>query len=689
MPDSVFNSQCFERILESLPMGLAVTTLSGGGPGYANSQFLKIYGDLSNGDFTDLETFFSHFCSAPEEVERVRQRLLRDIAAGQLDRMSWDDMRVTCADGSEKIVAVRNIPLADLGLVLSTVQDITDQKLTEQSLRESERRYHLMAETSPVGIFRLGPDGGYGHVNKAWREISGLTESQVLGREWDLVVHPEDRGETLADWRAALDHGRSFKGECRFRRPEGASVWVFIQADPIRDLEGNLEGFIGSVTDISQRKRSEEEIRQIAYYDPLTRLPNRIFFLEQLDRAMASARRSQTMVALLFCDLDNFKDVNDTLGHDKGDLLLQQIGERLNSCIRRGDTLCRLGGDEFVLLLPTLGRENEAAAVARKIQRSLLPAFDLDGQQVYSHASIGIAVFPGDGADVQTLLKHADTAMYASKAAGRNRYRFFSEEMNRRSRNRLKIETGLRQAIASGELSLAWQPQYDLQEGGMVGVEALLRWDHPELGSVPPSRFIPVAEESGLIHEIGAWVLRTACAQVQQWRREGGPPLRVAVNLSASQFREPGICDLVRGILEETGLDPTLLELEITESVLMTDAGSALATLRALREDGVHLAIDDFGTGYSSLLYLKNLPVGRIKIARDFVRDITTDATDAAIAGTVITMARSLSMRAIAEGVESQAQADRLRAMGCPEVQGFFFSPPLSAEQFKARLARA
>ena len=442
MPKDLFENRYFERILENLPVGLAINTIDKGDFGYANRQFREIYGGWSKGDFTDLDTFFTQVYPKPEEREEVRQRILQGIASGDLERMQWDNMRVPCGDGTEKIVAVRIVPLPDLNLLISTVQDVTDQKLTEESLRESERRYHQMAEASPVGMFRLGPDGRCHHVNKAWREISGLTESQILGRPWDLAVHPDDRPDVLGLWQTAVSQQRSFKAECRFKRPEGHSIWVFIQADPVFSPSETLDGFIGSITDISQSKRSEEEIRQLAYYDTLTRLPNRYFFMEQLDRALATAKRNNTLLALLFCDLDNFKDVNDTLGHDQGDLLLLEIAGRLNSCIRRGDTLCRLGGDEFVLLLPTVNNSNEAAAVARKIQRALLPAFDLDGHQVYSRASIGIAIHPEDGDDVATLLKHADTAMYAAKGSGRNRYRFFSEDMHRRSLDRLKIEAG-------------------------------------------------------------------------------------------------------------------------------------------------------------------------------------------------------------------------------------------------------
>lgn len=683
-------NHCFAAILDNLPVGLSLNILKAGPEEtpavYANALFQDIYGSWCHGDFVNLDQFLDQICPEILENFNLHDHILAATDSKEFPVSHLNDIRVPGPAGTQKIVSVRTVPIPELNLVVSTVQDVTDQKLTEQSLRESERRYHLMTETSPVGIFRLDTDGCYRNVNKAWREISGLTESQVLGMDWGMAVHPEDRNEAMESWQATLDNQRSFKAECRLRRPEGRSAWVFLQVDPVVDQDGLLEGYIGTVTDISLHKRSEEEIRQLAYYDTLTHLPNRTFFLEQLDRAMSTARRNDSLVALLFCDLDNFKDVNDSLGHDKGDLLLQQIAGRLNSCIRRGDTLCRLGGDEFVLLLPTISRDSEAAVVARKIQQSLLPAFNLGGHEVYSRASIGIAVFPDDGGDVQTLLKHADTAMYAAKGAGRNRYRFFSEKMNSRALARMKVEAGLRQAISKNELSLAWQPQYNLQDGSLIGVEALLRWNNDELGNMPPTTFIPLAEETGLIHEIGAWVLTEACDQVQQWKIEGGPSLRVAVNLSASQFREPGITEQVRKTLDETGLDPTSLELEITESVLMGDAEATLRTLHNLRDDGVSLAIDDFGTGYSSLNYLKKLPVGRIKIARNFVRDITTDAHDAAIAGTVINMAKNLSMQAIAEGVESQEQADCLRKMGCPEVQGYYFSRPLTAGDFAKKM---
>jgi diguanylate cyclase (GGDEF)-like protein/PAS domain S-box-containing protein len=677
-----------ENVLDNLPIGLSVNTIDKGNIGYANRLFLEIYGGWSPNDFTDQETFFSNIYPNPQEREQVRQRILQDIATGDMDKMQWDDMRITCRDGTEKILAVRNIPLPDMNLMISTVQDVTDQKLTEKALRESERRYQIMSEASPVGIFRLDHEGRICQVNKKWREVSGRMLSEVLGQSWDIAVHPDDLASTREIWQMAVRQRRAFKVECRFKRPAGRTTWVFCQAEPSFGGNEELEGFIGSVTDISLRKRTEEEIRQLAYYDPLTRLPNRSFFLEQLDRAMATAKRNDKHVALLFCDLDNFKDINDSLGHDKGDLLLQLIADRLNDCTRRGDTLCRLGGDEFVLLLPTVDNDREAVTVARKIQRAMKKSFDLEGQEVFTTTSIGIAVHPEDGADVQTLLKHADMAMYAAKGEGRNRYRFFSAEMNRRARERMAMEAGLRHAIEHEEFSLAWQPQYCLATGVLVGVEALLRWNHPELGNISPGRFIPLAEETGHIHAIGHWVLQQACQQVQKWREAGLEQLRVAVNLSASQFLEPDVVGMVKQVLADSQLPPHWLELEITESVLMIDADVTMHTLGSLSNDGVKLAIDDFGTGYSSLLYLKNYPINRIKIAREFVEDILTVPNDRAIAGTVISMAKNLDMQVIAEGVESKEQADLLREMGCDEVQGFHYSPPLTAEGFSKILEK-
>ncbi len=608
---------------------------------------------------------------------------LRDL---DLESARGEDIQVITQEGIGQIIALQDILLRPLGLVITIVHDQTLVRFTQQALRESEHRYEVMANASPVGIIRLDAAGRCHHVNRRWCELTGLTPMQSLGKLWPEAAHPDDRQQLTSHWEAALARGGVFQAECRFKQGDGGTCWALVQAEPVQDHEGILEGFIATITDITASKRTEEEIRQLAYYDSLTGLPNRTFFLEQLERSVANARRGGFGLALLFCDLDNFKDVNDAHGHDLGDGLLQAIGGRLNACTRKGDVLSRLGGDEFVLLLPRIRKDGEILTVARKVTEAMTQPFEVQGQEIFASMSIGVAVFPDDGDDVHTLLKHADLAMYAAKAEGRNRFQFYSEEMNRRIQQRTRLEAGLRRALDQGELSLVWQPQFSLATGDLVGVEALLRWHSPELGEVSPVHFIPLAEETGLIQPIGTWVLQEACRHAARWQKNGSGPLRVAVNLSGRQFMEPGIIDLVKRTLVESGLDPAWLELEITESILMHDASAAQRTLQALRSDGVHFAIDDFGTGYSSLLYLRNYPVSRIKIAREFITDIITSPNDAAIAGTVIAMANSLSMVALAEGVETREQADFLRDLGCHEVQGFYFSRPLSVQEFEGLL---
>jgi diguanylate cyclase (GGDEF)-like protein/PAS domain S-box-containing protein len=679
-------NQFIEAVLEHLPIGLAINSLDMSTLGYVNARFREIYGSWSGHGASDLAGFLDRLCPDPDQRHEFQQRILKNLSSGQLERMQWDDIRVRGRDGTLRTVQAINTPLPDHGLMISTVHDVTDRKLVEDALRESERRYQAMAEASPVGIFRCDHRSRCHYVNRRWREITGLTSGQAAADGWLAAVHPDEEAAVNANWQLAVQEQQIFRTECRFRRPQGRTAWVLIQAEPVFDDRQQLSGFVGSVTDISERKRSEEEIRRIAYYDTLTKLPNRAFFLEQLRRTLAAARRAQRRAALLFCDLDNFKDVNDSLGHDKGDQLLLGIAERLSACIRQGDTLSRLGGDEFVLLLPAVKSDRDAVMVARKIKEQLARPFDLDGHEVYTSPSIGIAFYPDDGETVNTLLKHADMAMYAAKARGRNRYQFFSEDMHKRAVERMQLEVGLRQAVERQEFHIVYQPQYRLASGRLEAVEALLRWRHPELGSIPPSRFIPIAEETGLIHAIGTWVLRTVCEQVKEWLTAGYPDLRVAVNLSGRQFAEPGLVETVRGILAAAELPARHLELEITESVLMHDAELAITTIEALRADGVGLTIDDFGAGHSSLMYLRNLPVNRLKLDRAFVRDIERDERNAAITAAVIGLGNSLGLDVVAEGVETAAQAQVLSRLGCPLVQGFYYARPLAREAVRRKL---
>jgi diguanylate cyclase (GGDEF)-like protein len=433
--------------------------------------------------------------------------------------------------------------------------------------------------------------------------------------------------------------------------------------------------------DITERKRAEDEIQSLAYLDTLTGLPNRALLLDRLDEALLWAERERQMVGLLFLDLDRFKPINDTLGHVTGDLLLKAVAERLKASIRKSDTVARLGGDEFVVVLPGIHRELDTTPVAREILERIAQPFEIEGREIYSSASIGIATYPADGRDSGTLLKNADMALYVAKDLGRNTYQFYSSEMNRRAQERLELETALRRALSRGELYLHYQPQLDLSRGRVTGVEALLRWRHPEQGLIPPTRFIAVAEETGMIQAVGEWVLRAACRQGRAWQDALLSPPRVAVNLSARQFKQAGFVELVAHILDETGLTPSLLELELTESVIMDDVEETVTRLAALKAMGVHLAIDDFGTGYSSLSYLKRFPIDRIKIAQCFVQGLPTDSGDQAIVETIIAMARGLNLAVIAEGVETGAQLAFLCAHRCQAMQGYYFAPAVAPEE--------
>jgi diguanylate cyclase (GGDEF)-like protein len=447
---------------------------------------------------------------------------------------------------------------------------------------------------------------------------------------------------------------------------------------------------------IAERERAEERARVLAFHDALTGLPNRLLFNDRLRLALAQARRHKRSMAVMFVDLDRFKFVNDSLGHTLGDELLRQVAERLIATVRHTDTVARLGGDEFTLLLPDLHGPEDAAQNARKILNATRRPFLLDGRELYVTPSIGVAVYPEDGRDVDTLLKNADTAMYRAKDEGRDNFQCYTATMNHHALKRLSLESGLRRALPNHELSLEYQPVVNLDGGEIHGFEALLRWKHPLLGSVAPSEFVPVAEATGLILPIGPWVLRTACAQVRRWQETRDYPLAIAVNLSARQFEQADLAEQILRALEETGLSPENLEIEIVESSAMRNTDGAVRTLRALKDIGVRISIDDFGVGYSSLSYLRRLPIDTLKIDRSFVRDITIDPDDAAIVGAVVDLAQTLKLRVVAEGVETEEQLSFLKDRGCDRMQGYLASVPLPPdacfsflETYPDRLARS
>lgn len=456
---------------------------------------------------------------------------------------------------------------------------------------------------------------------------------------------------------------------------------------PLKGIEGNITRMVLLYTDITERKHAALEIERLAYFDALTGLPNRVLLKDRLEQMLSRAGRRKELAALLFIDLDRFKEVNDTLGHSSGDLLLQIIAERLAGCLRNCDTVARLGGDEFVVLLDGINDREAIIDVAAKILDVLAAPVQLDNREVFTGGSIGISLYPFDGDNVDTLFKNADTAMYHAKEQGRNNFQFYSSEMNASALDVLTMSSNLRHAMERGELFLVYQPQISFLSGGLIGVEALLRWKHPTLGMIPPDQFIPMAEDTGLINQIGAWVLETACQQVAGWINKGLPAVRVAVNLSAKQFRDPRLIETISDTLQRSGLPPQLLELELTESMLIENIITTRSKLQALKDMGIKLAIDDFGTGYSSLSYLRHFPIDRLKIDKSFVQDIYEKSGDsAAIVGAIIALSHSLGLSVIAEGVESQDQVLFLLKRSCNELQGFYFSHPLLPKELEELL---
>ena len=557
-----------------------------------------------------------------------------------------------------------------------------------EELARSEANLNLLraaVESLPIGITVSDAEGKIIYTNPAEAAMHGFEVGELMQQQARVFgpqrLHrsgPPEKIEKYGIWRR----------ESVNRRKGGEEFPAQLSSVAVRSPQGKFLGIVTACEDITERKKSEAQIHRLAYYDNLTGLPNRTLFLDRLQKALALAERSEQTVAVLFLDLDNFKDINDTQGHEFGDRLLQQVARRLSSCIRTADTLVRLGGDEFVVMLSAVNAQKTAGATAMRILETFKTPFDVDGRRIYAGISIGIAVYPDDASDLEGVLRSADTAMYQAKARGRQTFQFFSAEMNRNVVERVAMESALRQAMEREDLRLFYQPQWDLQAGHYSGVEVLLRWFHPEQGEVSPARFIPLAENSGQIFRLGGWALRSACAQASAWARAGCPVQRVAVNVSAHQLREPGFLELVVAILAETGFDPRGLELEFTESVLMEHSGKTVDALRSLKKMGVQLSIDDFGTGYSSLSYLKHFPVDRIKIDCSFVAGIDRNADDTAIVTAVIALARNLKIRVLAEGVETRSQLEFLQRHGCSEVQGFFLGVPMAADQVPRHLAQ-
>jgi diguanylate cyclase (GGDEF)-like protein/PAS domain S-box-containing protein len=544
--------------------------------------------------------------------------------------------------------------------------------------KDEEALLSLRAAVSnmQIGVTVTNPEGKIIYTNQADAEMHGYSAEELIGKD-ARIFSPQ------TNWKPMFQPVRKrFRRESMNIRRDGTTFPVYLMSDIVTNRKGEIIATITTCEDITDRKRNEETIRNLAFYDSLTGLPNRALFNDRLFQELAKAKRQRQMMAVIFIDLDRFKVINDTLGHATGDLLLQAVAKRLRECIREGDTVSRLGGDEFLLLFPDITQVKDASVIAEKVIHECSKAFAVNDKELFVSASLGISIFPDNGDSIETLIKQADTAMYHAKQQGRNNYQFYSPEIDAYTTKKIEIEGNLRKAIINDELMLYYQPQVNLNNGHIVGAEALLRWQSIGQGFLSPAEFIPIAEETGLIQPIGEWIFRTACRQIKLWREAALPTIRISVNVSMNQFRQNSFVEILDKILEEMHIEPDLLELEITESTIMHDTGLTTKTLRILRSRGISIAIDDFGTGYSSLSYLKYLPITRLKLDQSFVHSLGINPNDEAISRAIIAMAHSLNLQVVAEGVENAEQLALLKSYDCDEVQGFFFSRPLAADGF-------
>ncbi len=608
------------------------------------------------------------------------ERMLALAREKGLHRFEWIHTRADGTDFTAE-VTLSVIDLAGRQAIYCAWRDISDRKHAEEALR----LYAKVFENSGEAIMITDRHNRIVAVNAALVRDTGYTLADLQGRDPRVLASHKTPRETYQTMWTTLKETGYWQGELWDQRKDGVTYpkWAAISA--IHDEQGELTNYIASFTDISERKAAEARIDHLAHHDALTGLFNRYNLESRLAQSLLAARRENRLLAVMFIDLDRFKVINDTLGHHVGDLLLVEVARRLSECVRESDIVARLGGDEFVVALTSLACDMDAALIAAKIIAGLGRPYAIEGKILHSTPSIGISMFPFNGEDADALMKNADAAMYHAKEKGRNNFQFFSPAMTAAARERMELERDLRGALDNGQYELHYQPQVCARNGQVCGVEALIRWRHPERGLIPPLKFIPIAEETGAIEAIGAWVLQEACRQRARWRAEGIGDLRVAVNLSAQQLRSPSLVAQVREAMAAHGIGPGELELEVTESTAMDDPERAIGQLKALRDIGVELAIDDFGTGYSSLAYLKMLPIHTLKLDRAFVRDIETDENDAAISAATLALARNLGLKVVAEGVENEAQREFLSRHGCDLLQGYLFGRPEPAAVWSAR----
>ncbi len=616
----------------------------------------------------------------PESAESVYTRL------NSLDKRVGQPFEATFrrADGKEMHVEVLASSVEHEGTPATQLvfTDITQRKESEAKLQQAVQ----IIEHTMEGVVITDNEGRITSVNPAFCEITGYSEAEIIHQHLDTLKsdrHPQEFSEEIWD---KIRRSGSWRGEVWNQRKNGEVYPAWMTVSSVRDEHDSILHYVAVFSDITSIKQSQTQLEHLAHHDSLTNLPNRLLFEDRLQHAISQSKRQGRQLAVLFLDLDRFKNINDTLGHAMGDELLKEVAKRLQHILRDGDTAARLGGDEFTVLVENLEDPSQAAVVAAKIQESFKTPYQIAGRELHVTTSIGISIYPEDGQTVADLTKNADAAMYQAKEQGRNNYRYYTSELTRTAFERLLLETELRSALNKDQLLLYYQPQISLKNGQMTGAEAVLRWHHPRLGIIPPARFIPLAEESGLIHEIGHWVLKEACEQTRYLFKQGLFQGRMAINLSVRQIMQTDLILRFEQIIADSGCPPDMLQLEVTEGIFMGQMNQSVPVLDVFKKLGVSIAIDDFGTGYSSLSYLKQLPIDKLKIDRSFIRDLPNDSDAIAITQAIIALGKNLGLHIVAEGVETLAQQALLQKMGCEEGQGYLYSPPVPSNAFEEML---
>ena len=675
----------FRRLTEQSPVPIAISN-ERGEIEYVNEQFVRTFG-YTRDDIPNIDAWFVLAYPDPEYRREVQERWERSVetAIRSHSVISPHEYRVSCKDGTIRTVEIFGSIIGAWEQVI--FNDVTDRKRAEETIKESRERFKNLVEASSDWVWEVDEHGAYTYASSKVRDILGYEPEEVLGKPPFDFMPPEEAERCFSIFKEIIESQKPFSLLENINvHKNGRRVVLETSGVPFFDNTGTLKGYRGIDRDITDRKSAEETIRYQAYHDLLTGLPNRALFADLLHHEILEMHRLGKGLAVLFLDVDQFKNINDSFGHSAGDRLIRQIASELKNSIREFDTVARIGGDEFTLLLPLMNRPEDASRIADKVMQTFNKPFIIDHHEIRLTASIGISLYPEDGPDAESLLKNADIALHFAKDQGRDNYQFYNSSISHRTLERIIFENRLRQAVERGEMVVHYQPQRNIKTGKITGAEALVRWNHPDLGTLEPAQFIPLAEETGLIIEIDQWVLSTVCNQVKTWESAGHALPFVTANLSARQFQQSALAGMIGNILEKTGLMPGNLGIEITETLAMRDTELTSRNLDLLNAMGVRLLIDDFGTGYSSLSYIKKLPIHKLKIDKSFITDLAGDKDDQAITNAIVAMAHILKLKVVAEGVETKEQESLLESQNCDEMQGFLFSKPVRAEEFEKLL---